>query len=110
MTAMLDRPAPAAGLPVLPDLDDLDIELFDLRPPVDEEVVTRILARAAGCWTPPIPKPNGEERIAVARHYVNRGQGTSAIARALHTNGTIARRLAETARLDQILDEIEDRL
>lgn len=127
MTAMLDRPAPAAGLPVPQTpargvhvvdtpgvyqqvsallVDDWD-ELLDPRPIVDEEVVARIIARAEGRWTPPIPKPTDEERIAVARHFIEHGQGSTRIAKALRTNGTIARRLAETVRLDQVLDEVE---
>lgn len=112
MTVMLDRPAgdPAGlGPHTIPvDLvDDWDIEEIDPRPYVDFEVVDRLIARAAGRWTPPIPKPSFDEQVAVARYYVDRGYGPTAVAKALHTNGTKARRLVDTARLDQVLDAVE---
>lgn len=111
MTVMLDRPAgdPAGlGPHTIPvDIDDWDIDDFDPRPYVDFEVVERVIARAAGRWTPPIPKLTDEEQVAVARYYIDRGHGPTAVAKALHTNGTKARKLADTARLDQVLDAVE---
>lgn len=111
MTAMLDRPAVSAGLPA-------PTATKRRKPPKrrpwnrdhDHAVVDRIIAHAEGKWTPPLPRPTDEERVAIARWYIEHGRGPTAVSKALRASGKTAARLIEEARLDQLLDEIEVRL
>lgn len=99
MTVMLDRPAVnPAGLPAPLPLDFDDHDQVEAPEFVDREVVARIVNHAEGRWTPPVPKPNEAEKVAVARYYVERGRGSTAVTKALRVCGSDAAVLCAQAR------------